>query len=529
MKHPIIPPPAPARSRWLCCAALSLTLLAVGPIRAAEISGRPNVLFIAIDDLNDWVGFLKGHPQTRTPNMDRIAARGIVFANAQCAAPLCSPSRAAVFSGRQPFRSGVYGNDDDIRRIAPNLVLMPTQFKAQGYRTYGTGKLLHQHRPDLFDDSFRPEQRWSPFTPRQVDYTPEELPSKGTDNPRHVVDMGAGRKPVILPLNRMPSDRQANSPGGESFDWGPVDVPDAAMGDTQIVDWAVKKIGERSDAPFFLGVGFYRPHIPLFAPARYFEPFPADKMRLPEVQENDLDDLGKTGRGIALDPVTAGSHATVLKYNQWKPAVAAYLACVHFVDAQIGRLLAALESSPHAANTIIVLWGDHGWHLGEKQHWGKWTGWERATRTPLAIVPPLRDRARYAGGALSDVPVSLIDLYPTLMELCGIKPPATGLDGESLVPVLRDPQRNTGRAVVSTFYGEHYSVRDERWRYIRYADGSEELYDHRTDPNEFTNLAGIPEHAAVKKRLASNIPKDPVAPPADDVPRKKKKKAGGNL
>jgi arylsulfatase A-like enzyme len=142
----------------------------------------------------------------------------VVFTNAHCAAPLCAPSRAAVFSGREPFRSGVYNNDHDLRQVAPHLVLLPQQFKTHGYRTYGTGKLLHQHRPDLFDDSFTPEQRWSPFTPRQVNYTPEELPSKATDNPRHVVDMGPGKPPVILPLNRMPSDRQPKQPAGESFD-----------------------------------------------------------------------------------------------------------------------------------------------------------------------------------------------------------------------------------------------------------------------------------------------------------------------
>ncbi len=490
--------------------AIFLLLAGLPSASPAAADDRPNVLFIAIDDLNDWVGFLKGHPQTRTPNMDRIAARGVVFTNAHCAAPLCVPSRAAVFSGRQPFRSGVYDNDDDIRRISPHLILLPTQFKAHGYRTYGAGKLLHRHRPDLFDDSFRPEQRWSPFTQEQVAYTPAEFPSKGTGNPQHIVDMGAGRHRVILPLNRMPSDQRANTPGGERFDWGPVDVPDEAMGDTQIVDWAIGKMAEKSDAPFFLGVGFYRPHIPLFAPARYFAPFPVDSILLPDVKDDDLNDVGATGRTIALDPETAGLHATVVRYRQWKAAVAAYLACVHFVDAQIGRLIAALEASTHAADTVIVLWGDHGWHLGEKQHWGKWTGWERANHVPLAIIPPARDRATFAGGASSEQPVSLIDLYPTLVELCGVTPPATGLDGRSLVPLLREPRSVTGRAVISTFYGEHFSVRDERWRYVRYGEGSEELYDHQTDPHEFTNVAGEPERFEIKKRLAAMIPSDPV-------------------
>jgi arylsulfatase A-like enzyme len=421
-----------------------------------------------------------------------------------------------VFSGKHPYHSGVYGNDDDIRRIAPKLVLLPQHLRANGYRTLGTGKLLHQKRPDLFDESFTPEQRWSPFSPRQVDYTPEELPSKRTNNPRHVIKMAEGKPDVVLPLNRMPSERGPDRPAGESFDWGPVDVPDTAMGETQIADWAIKQIQTVGGAlrpdnsapqPFFLAVGFYRPHIPLFAPAKYFAPFPVNAMQLPPSLAADLDDVGATGRGIALDPMTAGTHAIVLKHDQWKPAIAAYLACVHFVDAQIGRILDALDASPARENTIIMLWGDHGWHLGEKQHWGKWTGWERAIRVPLAIVPPARDRAKFATGQTSRQPVSLLDLYPTLLDLCGFHPHMSEtLDGRSLVPLLRDPNRVTGRAVVTTFYGEHFSVRDERWRYLRYADGTEELYDHRADPNEWRNVAGDPAHLAVKARLAREIP-----------------------
>jgi arylsulfatase A-like enzyme len=483
----------------------------------AAQNARPNILFIAVDDLNDWVGFLKGHPQTRTPNMDRLAARGVVFANAHCAAPLCGPSRAAVFSGRQPFRSGVYGNEDDIRRIAPNLVLIPQQLKAHGYRVLGTGKLLHQRRPDLFDDTFTPEQRWSPFESEEVNYTPEELPSKRTDNPRHVVRRRAGQPDVILPLNRMPSERAPDRPGGESFDWGPLDVPDEAMGDTQIADWAVKQLRAPVNQPFFLGVGFYRPHIPLFAPSRYFEPFAGGRVALPAFRRDDLDDLGATAKSIALDPVTAGTHAHVLQYDQWKAAVAAYLACVHFVDAQVGKLLDALDASPHRDTTIIVLWGDHGWHLGEKQHWGKWTGWDRATRVPLLIVPPTADRTTFARGQTSREPASLIDLYPTLLELCGVPAPANRLDGTSLVALLKEPARRTERAVISTFYAGHFSVRDVRWRYIRYADGTEELYDHQSDPNEWHNLASQPPHQAVKTRLAREIPSQndraPISPP----------------
>jgi arylsulfatase A-like enzyme len=186
--------------------------------------------------------------------------------------------------------------------------------------------------------------------------------------------------------------------------------------------------------------------------------------------------------------------------------MAAYLACIHYVDAQIGKVLDALDASPHRGNTIVVLWGDHGWHLGEKQHWGKWTGWERATRVPLVIAPAARDRTHFAIGQSTRGAVSLIDLYPTLLDMCGLPAPADRLDGSSLVSLLREPARTTNRAVVTTFYAEHFSVRHERWRYIRYTDGGEELYDHQSDPNEWHNVASQPQHQAVKARLAREIP-----------------------
>jgi arylsulfatase A-like enzyme len=463
---------------------------------------RPNVLFIAVDDLNDWVGFLDGHPQVKTPHMDRLAARGVVFANAHCAAPLCNPSRAAVFSGLLPWETGVLGNDDgDIRKLRPDRVLLPGHFQQAGYRTFGTGKLLHQKGTGLFDEEFFPEQRWSPFDPKAVNYMPEELPSKATDDPRHVAQLD-GRQ-VLLPLNRMPSDRAPRTAAGESFDWGPLDVADEDTGDGRIARWAAERLGRRHAQPIFLAVGFYRPHIPLFAPKRYFDLYDGVAMQLPPFQEGDLDDLSATGRKWALEPITAGAHATVVRHGQWAAAVKAYLACVSFVDAQIGLMLEALDTGPNAENTVIVLWGDHGWHLGEKQHWGKWTGWQRSTRVPLIVAPAKGDR-RFTRPNRTDEPVSLLDLYPTLIELCGL-PARDALRGQSLVPLLHDPRANTGRAVISTFDRGNHAVIDRRWRYIRYADGSEELYDTQQDPHEWTNLAARPEHRPQLQRLARHL------------------------
>jgi arylsulfatase A-like enzyme len=483
------------------------------PAMHAAISAKPNVLFIVVDDLNDWVGFLGGHPQTRTPNMDRLAARGVVFANASCAAPLCAPSRSAVFSGREPYHSGAYVAGDNPRRVAPDLVLLPQHLRSQGYRVLGTGKLLHYERPELFDEWFLPEQRWSPFEAKKVNYTPEELPSKATSNPRHVAELPGGRS-AILPLNRMPSDRRPKDPAAESFDWGPVDVPDREMGDVKVAEWALAHLRAPTENPFFLGVGFHRPHIPLFVPPRYFEPFPVDAMVMPPYAANDLNDVPPLGRQIALDTGTGGTHAGVVRHGQWKAAIAAYLACVYFVDVQIGRLLDALDAGPHADNTMVVLFGDNGWQLGEKDHWGKWTGWERSVRIPLLVIPARRDRAQFAVGQTSRQPVTLTDLYPTLLEYCQLPPPASKLDGQSLLPLLRAPDTRTGRVVVSTIDGVHFSVRDDRWRYIRYRDGSEELYDLTVDANEWSNLAAVPDHAGTKARLAAHLPRNPVRPAA---------------
>jgi arylsulfatase A-like enzyme len=413
------------------CTALIAAVVAATASVAAETQ-RPNVLFIAIDDLNDWIGPLGGHPQAKTPNLDRLAKRGVVFANAHCAAPLCHPSRSAVFSGRQPFETRIFSNGGpSAREVLGDDAMLPMHFKKGGYRTWGTGKLLHDHSLSrgLYDEEFFPQQRWSPFSMKQVEYTDAELPSKGTTNPRHVVNL-KGRE-VVLPLNRMPSDRSPDEADGDSFDWGPLEVEDDDMGDGQSAAWAVEPLRAKHDQPFFVAVGFYRPHIPLYAPKKYFDLYEGVDIQLPEVKSDDLDDLGPVAKELAIEGTTGGSHATVVKFNQWQAGVKAYLACVSFVDAQVGRLLDAVDAGPNAGNTIVVVWGDHGWHLGEKQHWGKWTGWQRSTSVPLIIAPTRDADAKTAArGARCDDAVSLLDMYPTLIELCSL-PPHEGLTGES--------------------------------------------------------------------------------------------------
>lgn len=488
----------------LLCLTLSTALVPLN----AQTKPSPNVLFIAIDDLNDWIGCMKGHPQARTPNMDRLAERGVLFSNAHCAAPVCLASRTALLCGRYPDQTGVHSNWGKTQGKPPAKELqLPLHFSAAGYETLGTGKIFHAKGARYFDDYFDTEQRWSPFTQEIATYTDDELPSKGTEQPRHVIKHGPGGRDWVLPLNGLISERNADRKEGESFDWGPCVVRDDEMGDTRITDWAMEKLAMPHSKPLFLGVGYYRPHIPLFAPQQDFDTLPpVDQIQLPDVKADDLEDVGEVAKRFALDPITAGTHELVVKHHQWREAVRAYLACVTFVDRQIGRLIAKLDTSPLAGNTWIILWSDHGWQLGDKQHWGKWTPWRQSTRMPLIIVPPRSQQA--VRGRICAEPVSLVDLYPTLIELCGL-PSKKGLSGVSLAPLVAHPELTTDRAVVTTIDPGNYALSTRDWRYLRYQDGVEELYDIAHDPHEWQNLVKEPAHnaklAELRKRMQDAV------------------------
>ncbi|YCM42302.1 sulfatase [Verrucomicrobiaceae bacterium 227] len=476
-------------------------LLTICPLAAA----KPNVLFLSIDDLNDWVGCLGGHPRAVTPNIDALAARGILFTNAHCASPACNPSRAAIFTGQMPDKTGVWNNKSgSIYKNKPDAVHLPTTFAKGGYHTLGTGKLLHNQSEKNFQTYFPVEQRWSPFTKKDVQYTRAELPSKGSANPLKTVTRKG--QSYHIPLNQIPSDRNPTTKDGESFDWGTFDIPASDYGDTKVTNWAIQQLQSHHAKPTFLGIGYYRPHIPLWAPKSYFERFKNKPATLPPVKKDDLNDLSPTGKKWALEADTAGLHSTVVKHQQWTRAVEAYLACTTYVDHEIGRLIQALDQSSQAENTLIVLWSDHGWHLGEKEHWGKWTGWERSTKVPLIIVPPKNAASTFAkAGSRCHQPVSLLDLYPTLVDLCHLQGPDE-LDGTSLLPLLRKPDSKTNRKVITVFDQGNTSIRSRRWRYLHYHDGSEELYDLINDPNEWTNLARDQKWQTVKADLATHLP-----------------------
>ncbi|MEC9080641.1 MAG: sulfatase [Verrucomicrobiota bacterium] len=477
------------------CAAFSLV---VYPAAFAE-QERPNVLFISVDDLNNWVGYMKGHPQANTPNLDRLVKRGVAFTSAHCSTPLCQPSRTAVLAGFAATTTGVYGNGDKFNHEAYKM--LPQYFADQGYSTYGTGKIHHRKSvtKSIFQVNYLPEQRWSPFESDEVMYTRQELPSKATNNPRHVIANGPAGERFLLPFNRMQSERSPNDRKGESFDWSPFDLSDEAFGDGKVAAWAIQRLRAHSaDKPFFLAVGFYRPHIPLYAPKKYFDLYPLESIRLPETVRDDLVDVPASGKKRALSAVTAGTHAQVMKYKQWKFAVQAYLASVSFIDHQVGRLLDCLDSSLHAGNTIVVFFSDHGWHLGEKQAWGKQTGWIHSTQVPLIICAPGTKK-----NMLCDEPVSLLDLYPTLTELTGL--PSRDLDGVSLANLIKNPKLKINRVVKTYITSDDYVLSGNRWRYIRYGDGGEELYDIKSDPREYRNLAGKNLHQETIAQLHSRV------------------------
>jgi len=454
---------------------------------------RPNILFIAVDDLNHWVGHLDGHPGTLTPNIDRIAINGITFSKAYAAAPLCNPSRVALLSGVVPARSGVYGNSERLEVKMPNAITLPQYFRANGYVVKGAGKIFHSPYGDaLTDKSF--DEYYAPYG-------------------RLKAKLGSKK-------NKRPQKKQLKTEINMWAPWGASDLNDSDMLDYKNAEWVIAELQRPQIKPFFLAYGTQKPHLDWKVPRKYYDMHPKDSVILPKVIHNDLSDIPPFGRRLAeevLDvsngknfSVPGGDHRNILKFNQWKPAVRGYLASITFADAQVGRVLDALSESPHSDDTIIVLWGDHGYHLGQKEHWRKHTLWEVGLRTTLVIYAPNVTTPN----SRSDRVVSLLDVYPTLIELADLEP-YDELDGQSLVPLLKQPKLQWSRPVVSTFGYKNHSVRTERWRYIRYYDGSEELYDHEEDPNEWNNLAAAPlekYHRLLMDRLSNELPKNNALP-----------------
>ncbi len=436
-----------------------------GHLSAAE---KPNVLFIAVDDLNHWVGHLGRNKQAKTPNIDRLAKLGITFTRAYCAAPVCNPSRAALMSGMRPGTSGVYDNGQDWKPVVGKEKTLTTQFLNAGYDVFGSGKIYHAnaHRPGEWTDYFVGSKE------------------KATPHPTAKNDGVGGIK--FQPLTN-----------------------DSKLSDEAIVNYGIKHLGMKHEKPFFLAVGLHKPHMPWNVPKKYYDLFPLESIELPPITKDDLTDVPAGGLKFAKPK---GDHATMLASGSWKEAVQAYLATIAYCDAQIGRLLDAYEKSAEKDNTVVVFWGDHGWHLGEKEHWRKFALWEESTRMPFIWIAPGITKP----GGVCERTVDLMSVYPTLLSLAGIAKPAH-VEGADLKPLLADPKAKWETPAITTYHLNNHAVRTERFRYIRYADGGEELYDHDADEYEWTNLANDPKFADAKAAMKKLLP----AKNAPELPRTK--------
>lgn len=462
---------------------LTIALFLITVAHSAPESGpalsRPNVLFISIDDLNDWIEPLGGHPQVKTPNLKRLAKQSVNFTRNYCPSPGCNPSRSAVMTGRSPAASGMYSNYQDWRKVMPDAVTIGEHFRNNGYFSAGAGKIFHytQVAPKCWDDYFP-----------SID---EPMPDYHYPKPGETVNMPK--------FDGMYGD----------FDWAPIPLKDEETGDGKSVDWINGQLTRPHDKPFFLACGIYRPHLPWYVPQEYFDLYPLETLQLPGGDSRDLDDLGERAHDIASRG--GGYHKHVIKAGQWKQAVQGYLASISFADAMLGKLLDTLENSPHADNTIVVVWSDHGWQLGDKQHWRKFALWDNVARCVMLMKVPKGNVALPDGAAAGtdcQRVTSLMDIYPTLVELCGL-PARPDLDGNSLVPLLKSPETAWNHPAITAYDYSEFAVSTERWRYIRYIDDSEELYDYKNDPEERHNLANTEQMAGIKARLAEMIPKHP--------------------
>jgi arylsulfatase A-like enzyme len=462
---------------------------------------KPNVIFIAIDDLNDWVGCFGGHPQVKTPNIDKFAKSGLVMFKAYAPSTVCCPSRTAILTGKHATNTGVYGNAQDLEDApkAKDLTTLPKYFENNGYHTLSTGKIFHVHGGDLSK------------------YFTERVETKGKGG------VLWSEKPTVPGIKS----------GGTDFAWGATTATAEETKDFNAAKWATEQLNRDFDGkPFFLALGISKPHLAWFVPQKFYDMYPLDKLIPVSLQRDDLEDI-KDAKGKQI--FNADDRWLIAdKANKHKEAQQAYLACVSYVDYCLGQLFDALEKSKYADNTIVMLWGDHGWHLGEKMKYGKTDLWEESCRVPFIVKAPGVTPKK---GGVSNGVVNLIDMYPTLTELCGL-PPNKENDGRSFAKLLAKPNMKWDEATLSTYQFKNHSLTDGRYRYTWYggrANGAEELYDHSVDPLEHTNLATNPKFKGEMDRLKKYLPThhEPTSPSkggggeneSDDKKAKKEEKS----
>ncbi len=464
--------------------------LVTGP-SLLEAAAPPNVLMIAVDDMNDWIGPM-GNPSVKTPNLDRLAKRGITFQNAHTVGIFCAPSRASIFTGRLPSTTGIYEETPSFVQ-RPDLRPLQLAFQESGYATYGTGKLYH-HTAGFLD-----RRGWTDF---HLQTEEQKLSGWGQDTWR---SKGAP-EPTPYPHSAFNKDKPVETVAAGFLETAPLPNEDEEkMADTIRANWAAGVLGRKHEKPFFLGVGFYAPHYPNYAPKKYFDQYDAKTMWQPKVKEDDLDDIPAAQRKTRLAR-KKNVYEKVIELGILDESRLAYMACITYADAMVGRVLDALDKSPYRDNTIIVLWSDNGYHLGEKGQWGKHTLWQRTTYVPMLWAGP-----GLAKGAKLDASAMLLDIYPTLVELCGLKPDQ-GMDGQSLAAALKNPAAAKDRYAFTIAAPNEYSVVNTQWRYIHYADGAEEFYNEKSDSPEWTNLATKPEYRSQMDLMKAAAPASFAAP-----------------
>ncbi|TWT91525.1 sulfatase [Stieleria varia] len=477
------------------CLAAAMLALHVTFVHSAETetASRPNVLMICIDDLNDWVEPLGGHPQAKTPAMKRLAERGVNFRNAHCQSPLCNPSRTSLMTSRRPSSTGIYGLKPWFRDLPElqKVVSLPQHFSNAGYRTLTAGKVYHNSLGRKPPAGAEPEfDEWGP---------------RGG--------------PGIMPKEKLVPETPAGNL--RLVDWGVFPHEDNQKGDYIVASWAEQAIADLPDdgKPFFLSVGFFLPHVPCIVTQKWWDMYPDESLVMPVMKPNDRDDCSPFSWFLHWN--LPEPRLTWLEHHQQhRSLVRSYLASISFVDAQVGRVLDALESSPFKDNTIIVLWSDHGWHLGEKEMTGKNTLWEPSTRVPLIFAGP------GIQPGTCDEPAELLDVYPTLADLAGLNAPAD-IDGISLTPQIADVTTPRSRPAITEHNPGNMGIRDRRFRFIRYADGSEELYDVERDPNEFNNVIADPQYTEAAERLRKFVIADPEPLAPDSAARVLDKRSDG--
>ncbi|MEJ8568618.1 sulfatase [Elongatibacter sediminis] len=447
--------------------------LAAEATDSAARAERPNILLISVDDLNNWVGYAGGNASSRTPNIDSLAERGVAFTQTFSQFPLCGPSRASLFSGLLPGTLGLLHQpkpDSVVVEAAQRhgTLLLHSYFQRHGYKTMAVGKLLHRHVPD------------------------------GS------VDLSGGRGN----WNRLPGDERIHFDSDNTMtDWGVYPLPESEMSDPASAEWAAQQLQQKHDRPFLLMVGFLRPHVPWYVPQKYFDAIgdPAT-LALPPYRPDYLVDVPEYARKINI---ADGYPRTdwAIETGQWPNIVHAYLASTYFADHYVGQVLKALEKSPYADNTIVVLFSDHGYHVGEKGSIQKQSLWERANKVPLIFSGPGIPR-----GETRTQPVGLIDIYPTLLDLAGL-PPNQANEGHSAQQLLMNASAEWGHPVITQWRRSlndgtelrGQAVQSGPWRYSLYGDGSEELYNHLDDPNEWTNLAAATNAGEQFRKLMDEL------------------------